>query len=171
MKVGFRKPSIKKSIKARTTGRIKRSIKRTVNPLYGKKGMGWVKNPKKAMYNKVYNKTTIGVSDLVKDDSDPMFGFKPKSAKKQRFAAPPENGASPRTYKVCGVIMKILSIGTALLFGLPGLFGGMYGLLIFAIIATFLLWKIGAVWSKWGRMPKEEAPKDVPLEADDISES
>ena len=64
MKVGFRKPSIKKSIKARTTGRIKRSIKRTVNPLYGKKGMGWVKNPKKAMYNKIYHKTTFGVSDL-----------------------------------------------------------------------------------------------------------
>lgn len=64
MKVGFRKPSIKKSIKARTTGRIKRSVKRTVNPLYGNKGMGWAKDPKKAMYNKIYHKTTFGVSDL-----------------------------------------------------------------------------------------------------------
>ena len=28
--------------------------------------MGWVKNPKKAMYNKVYHKTTFGLSDLFK---------------------------------------------------------------------------------------------------------
>ena len=52
MKVGVRKPSIKKSIKARTTGRVKRSIKKSVNPLYGKKGMGLINNPKKAVYNK-----------------------------------------------------------------------------------------------------------------------
>lgn len=66
MKVGFRKPSIKKSIKARTTGKVKRKIKSSVNPLYGKKGMGWVNNPKKAAYNKVYNKTTFGLRDLFK---------------------------------------------------------------------------------------------------------
>lgn len=65
MKVGIRKPSIKKSIKARTTGKIKRSIKKSVNPLYGKKGMGITK-PKKAVYNKVYNKTTIGIGDILK---------------------------------------------------------------------------------------------------------
>lgn len=57
-KRGYRKPSIKKSISARTTGRAKRSVKSAINPTYGKKGMGWVNNPKKAMYNKVYNKTT-----------------------------------------------------------------------------------------------------------------
>lgn len=59
MKIGVRKPSIKKSIKARTTGKVKRTIKKSVNPLYGKKGMGYINNPKKAVYNKVYNKTTI----------------------------------------------------------------------------------------------------------------
>lgn len=58
MKIGFRTPSIKKTFKARTTGRLKRSLKRSVNPLYGKKGMG-VLHPKKAVYNKVYKKTTI----------------------------------------------------------------------------------------------------------------
>lgn len=62
MKIGIRTPSFKKSFKARTTGRVKRSIKRSINPVYGKKGMGWINNPKKAMYNKVYNKTTIGAS-------------------------------------------------------------------------------------------------------------
>lgn len=66
MKFGIRTPSIKKSIKARTTGRLKREIKGAINPLYGKKGMGWVNNPKKALYNKVYNKTSIGVLDILK---------------------------------------------------------------------------------------------------------
>ena len=64
MKMGVRKPSIKKSIKARTTGKLKRSVKRSVNPLYGKKGMGVINDPKKAMYNKVYNKTTVSISDV-----------------------------------------------------------------------------------------------------------
>lgn len=70
MKVGMRKPSIKKSIKARTTGRVKRSIKSSVNPMYGKKGMGYVNDPKKAVYNKVYNKTTVGVNDVIRDSTD-----------------------------------------------------------------------------------------------------
>ena len=66
MKFGMRKPSIKKSIKARTTGRAKRSIKKAIVPGYGKKGMGWIKNPKKAAYNKVYKKTTFSIFDLFK---------------------------------------------------------------------------------------------------------
>ena len=65
MKFGMRKPSIKRSISARTTGKIKRKIKRTVNPFYGKKGMGFIKNPKKAVYNKVYNKTTFSWKDAL----------------------------------------------------------------------------------------------------------
>lgn len=76
MKFGVRKPSIKKSIKARTTGRAKRAVKKAVVPGYGKKGMGWVKNPKKAAYNKVYNKTTISAKDLV------STGSKKKSSSK-----------------------------------------------------------------------------------------
>lgn len=55
-----------KSIKARTTGRVKRTVKSSFNPLYGKKGMGWLNNPKKAMYNKVYNKTTFSIFDIFK---------------------------------------------------------------------------------------------------------
>lgn len=66
MKIGFRKPSLKKSIKARTTGRLKRQVKRAVNPFYGKKGMGWIRDPKRAAYNKVYRKTTFGIRDLLK---------------------------------------------------------------------------------------------------------
>lgn len=66
MKIGMRKPSIKKSFKARTTGKAKRAVKKAVIPGYGKKGMGWIKDPKKTAYNKVYNKTTFGVNDVVK---------------------------------------------------------------------------------------------------------
>lgn len=64
MKYGIRKPNLKKSIKARTTGRLKRKVKSTINPFYGKKGMGWLRDPKRALYNKVYNKVTI---DPLKD--------------------------------------------------------------------------------------------------------
>lgn len=61
MKFGYRKPSLKKSLKARTTGKAKRAVKKAVIPGYGKKGSGWVKDPKRAAYNKVYNKTTKSV--------------------------------------------------------------------------------------------------------------
>ncbi len=66
MKFGMRKPSFKKSFKARTTGRAKWAIKRALIPGYGKKGMGWIRNPKKAMYNKIYRKTTFSIFDLFK---------------------------------------------------------------------------------------------------------
>ena len=45
---------------------FKRNIKKAINPFYGKKGMGWITNPKKALYNKVYNKTTFSWVDLFK---------------------------------------------------------------------------------------------------------
>ena len=57
MKFGFRIPSLKKRVKARTTGKLKRKAKKAVNPLYGKKGMG-IFHPKRAVKNKIYNKTT-----------------------------------------------------------------------------------------------------------------
>ncbi len=66
MKFGMRKPSIKKSIVAKTTGRAKRSVKKAIIPGYGKKGSGWIKNPKKAAYNKIYNKTSFSIWDLFK---------------------------------------------------------------------------------------------------------
>ena len=66
MKIGMRKPSLKKSIKARTTGKAKRALKKALIPGYGKKGTGWIKDPKKAAYNKVYKKTTFSIFDLFK---------------------------------------------------------------------------------------------------------
>ena len=66
MKFGMRTPSLKKSLKARTTGKAKRAIKKSVIPGYGKKGTGWIRDPKKAAYNKVYKKTTFSIFDLFK---------------------------------------------------------------------------------------------------------
>ena len=63
MKFGPRKPSLKKRISART------SIKRQVVHRAGLKmprGYGWVRNPKKYMYNKVYNRTTFDIFKLFK---------------------------------------------------------------------------------------------------------
>lgn len=71
MKMGFRKPSIKRSIKAQTTGRLKRQIKSSINPFYGKKGMGLLRNPRRAVYNAVYHRTTVGASDVIKSMADP----------------------------------------------------------------------------------------------------
>jgi len=66
MKFGMRKPSLKRSLKARTTGKAKRTVKKALIPGYGKKGMGWIKNPKKAAYNKIYKKTSFSFFDLFK---------------------------------------------------------------------------------------------------------
>lgn len=64
IKIGFRTPSIKKSIRARTTGKYKRKLKRAINPLYGRKGVGFIKNPGKSIKNKIYRKTTFGLGDI-----------------------------------------------------------------------------------------------------------
>lgn len=66
MKIGIRKPSIKKSLKARTTGKSKRAVKSAINPLYGKKGVGFAKDPVKSVKNSVYHKATVGVKDILK---------------------------------------------------------------------------------------------------------
>ena len=57
MKFGFRIPSIKKRIAARTS--VKRVIRHNLG-LKAPRGMGWVTNPKKALYDRVYNKTSRG---------------------------------------------------------------------------------------------------------------
>lgn len=69
MKIGVRKPSLKRSLKAKTTGKLKRSVKKATNPLYGKKGVGMIKNPEKAIRGKVYNATTVSLTSSKKKKS------------------------------------------------------------------------------------------------------
>lgn len=66
MKVGLRKFSPTKSLRAMTTGRGKRALKSLFDPTYNVKGVGLIKNPKRALRNKVYNKTTFSLRDLFK---------------------------------------------------------------------------------------------------------
>jgi hypothetical protein len=58
MKFGIRTPSLRKSIAART------SIKRIVRHNLGFKaprGFGWITNSKKALYNRIYNRTSFSI--------------------------------------------------------------------------------------------------------------
>ncbi len=57
----IRKPSLKGSIAARTS--FKRMIRsKTRAP----KGWGWLTNPKKAAYNRAYNRRTISISAIIR---------------------------------------------------------------------------------------------------------
>ena len=58
MRFGIRRPSFRKRIAART------SWKRVVRHSLGVKaprGYGWITNPKKAAYNRIYNRTKVGL--------------------------------------------------------------------------------------------------------------
>lgn len=66
MKIGMRTPSLKKSLRARTTGAAKRAVKRALIPGYGKKGMGLLRDPERAVKNKIYRKTTFSLWNLFK---------------------------------------------------------------------------------------------------------
>ena len=63
MKFGIRKPSLKKRVSARTS--IKRQIVHRAG-LKMPRGYGWLRNPKKYAYNKVYNKTSFDLFKLIK---------------------------------------------------------------------------------------------------------
>jgi len=63
MKFGIRKPSMKKRVSARI------SPKRQIVHRAGIKmprGKGWVRNPKKYAYNKVYRRTSFDIFKLLK---------------------------------------------------------------------------------------------------------
>jgi len=63
MKFGLRTPSLKKMISSRT------SVKRIVRHNLGGKapsGYGWITNPKKAAYNRVYNRASFSIFDLLR---------------------------------------------------------------------------------------------------------
>jgi len=63
MKFGVRMPSLKKSIAARTS--VKRFVRHNLG-LKAPRGMGWITNPKKALYNRVYNRTSVSATSLLK---------------------------------------------------------------------------------------------------------
>lgn len=62
MKWGIRKPSIKRSLSARTS--LKRVVRHNLG-VKAPKGLGIVTNPKKAVYNKVYDRTSVSFWSLL----------------------------------------------------------------------------------------------------------
>ncbi len=57
VRIGFRIPSLKKRLSARTS--LKRYVRHSLG-LKVPRGWGWLTNPRKAAYNRVYNRTTRG---------------------------------------------------------------------------------------------------------------
>ncbi len=62
MKFGFRTPSPRKRLAARTS--VKRMVRHNLG-LKAPRGYGWLTNPKKAAYNRVYSRTTRNTGCLV----------------------------------------------------------------------------------------------------------
>jgi hypothetical protein len=57
MRFGFRRPSLRKRIAARTSW--KRYVRHSLG-FKAPRGWGWLTNPRKAAYNRVYSRTTRG---------------------------------------------------------------------------------------------------------------
>jgi hypothetical protein len=57
VRFGFRVPSLKKRLSARTS--LKRAVRHRLG-LKAPRGWGWLTNPRKAAYNRVYSRTTRG---------------------------------------------------------------------------------------------------------------
>ena len=125
MKIGMRTPSLKKSLKARTTSKWKRQTKKALIPGYGQKGVGWIKNPKKALYNKVYHKTTFGLSDLFKSSKKRTKNEKvehKKSTSTQRTV---------KSNKKTEIVLIIIGIITFLIIPPIGIFFLIIGILYY----------------------------------------
>ena len=65
MKFGIGKPTYRSPL-SKMKSKAKRQAKKAIIPGYGQKGTGVLKNPKKAVYNKVYNKTSFSLKDIFK---------------------------------------------------------------------------------------------------------
>lgn len=63
MKIGFRKPSLKGIVSARISPA--RFVRHSLG-LKAPRGLGWLTNPKKAAYNRIYSKTTFGLPGLLR---------------------------------------------------------------------------------------------------------
>lgn len=62
MKFGIRTPSLRKRIAARTS--LKRYVRHSLG-FKAPRGWGWLTNPRRAAYNRVYNRTTVGCAVVV----------------------------------------------------------------------------------------------------------
>lgn len=63
MKFGLRTPSLRKMVAARTSPR--RFLAHSMG-LKAPRGWGWLTNPKRAAYNRVYSRSTFGLADVLR---------------------------------------------------------------------------------------------------------
>ena len=127
MKIGIRTPSPTKSVKARTTGRVKRAVKSSVNPVYGKKGIGYIKDPKRAVYNKIYHKLTIDPLDSIKHPHTTHEEDTPKPQK------------SSKVFFILALVMAVVCFGFAFLMSYAGV-----DYMLFVVLGALFL--ILGVW-------------------------
>jgi hypothetical protein len=62
MKICIRKPSFNKSISARLS--VNRIIRHRIG-LKAPKGYGWFTNPSRALYNRIYNRTSFSIFQVL----------------------------------------------------------------------------------------------------------
>jgi hypothetical protein len=62
MRFGFRRPSLRRRIAARTSW--KRYVRHSLG-FKAPRGWGWLTNPKKAAYNRIYSRTTVDPIELL----------------------------------------------------------------------------------------------------------
>lgn len=151
MKFGVRKPSFKKSIKARTTGRINRTVKRAVNPLYGKKGVGFVKDPSRSIKNAVYQRTTFSVFGHGGSSKKALFSL----SNMDFGCAPAKKGKKPQ--KHIQINWNAVGIGAQCFFAVVFLFSafgaGNIIATVLAIAAALMLCPAFPIRKKLNTMP------------------
>lgn len=156
MKLKTRKPSIKRSIKAKTTGRAKRAIKKSINPTYGKKGAGWVKDPKRAAKNKIYHATTFDTRKVLAPKKHSNKKATKESMQSYKKTAIKPNGKNNHDTLLFWILMAL---------ALSGLFSGSLIGFIFAIVMGYLANKV------FKRRAKEEGNSIAEMDNDSIASS
>jgi len=63
MKFGLRFPSLKRRISARTSW--KRYVKHSLG-IKAPRGYGWITNPKRAIYNRIYGRTSFSLEKFIR---------------------------------------------------------------------------------------------------------
>ena len=126
MKVGLRTPSPTKRVKAKTTGKMKRAAKKAVNPVYGKKGMGYIKDPERAVKNAIYHQVTVDPLKEIQKHSDEIPDFEPSE---KPAAAPPKSMWT--CFIFFGICLYCISSGFSMVKLLIAIVAFIVGLIIF----------------------------------------
>lgn len=98
MKFGFRTPSLKRRVSARTSW--KRAVRHSMG-IKAPRGMGIITNPKRSLYNKIYRKTTFGIEDLARTTSK-------KSKSSQKIREAPSKGTTTFIFFFLAVLVAMV---------------------------------------------------------------